>query len=154
MLFDRDGTLVENVPYNGDPRRVRPAAGARRALAELRARGVALGVVTNQSGVGRGLLERSQVQAVHERIAELLGPFDVWAVCPHAPWEGCLCRKPAPGLVLAAMARVSAAPDRTVVIGDAPTDVGSARAAGALGVLLPSPGVGILTAVRLLFQGG
>jgi histidinol phosphatase-like enzyme len=68
-LFDRDGTLVEDVPYNGDPAVVRPVPGARAALDRLRAAGLPPGVVSNQSGVARGLLTREQVA----RVEELLG---------------------------------------------------------------------------------
>ncbi|MER6347983.1 D-glycero-alpha-D-manno-heptose-1,7-bisphosphate 7-phosphatase [Streptomyces sp. NPDC001595] len=162
VLFDRDGTLVADVPYNGDPSRVRPMPTACEAVAEVRARGVAVGVVSNQSGVARGLLTRPQVEAVRRRVEELLGPFAVWAVCPHGPDDGCGCRKPAPGLVLAACARLGAAPDRTVVIGDIGADLAAARAAGAHGILVPTPATrpeetahaersapDLLTAVRL-----
>ncbi|MDB1087854.1 HAD family hydrolase [Streptomyces sp. ACA25] len=139
VLFDRDGTLVEDVPYNGDPGLVRAMPGARGALDLLRARGTALGVVSNQSGVARGLLSRQQVGAVQRRVEELLGPLDVWAVCPHGPDDGCRCRKPAPGLVEAACGRLGVPPHRTVVIGDIDADMGAARAAGARGILVPTP---------------
>ncbi|MFI8825056.1 D-glycero-alpha-D-manno-heptose-1,7-bisphosphate 7-phosphatase [Streptomyces sp. NPDC053431] len=139
VLFDRDGTLIVDVPYNGDPRRVLPFPGAWEALARLRALGIAVGVVSNQSGVARGYLTRRQVQAVHHRVSLLLGPFGVWAVCPHGPEDGCGCRKPAPGLVLAACARLGARPSHTFVIGDIGSDMGAARAAGAHGVLVPTP---------------
>ncbi|WP_208605856.1 HAD family hydrolase [Streptomyces albus] len=139
VLFDRDGTLVEDVPYNGDPALVRLMPHAREALEAVRARGVAVGVVSNQSGVARGLLTRRQVEAVRRRVEELLGPFGVWAVCPHGPGDGCPCRKPAPGLVFAACARLGVAPEETVVIGDIGADLGAARAAGARGVLVPTP---------------
>ncbi|MFF8814653.1 D-glycero-alpha-D-manno-heptose-1,7-bisphosphate 7-phosphatase [Streptomyces pactum] len=139
VLFDRDGTLVQDVPYNGDPRRVRPMPGARAALDRLRRRGVRLGVVSNQSGVARGLLSYRQVDAVRHRVEDLLGPFDVWAVCPHGPGDGCRCRKPAPGLVHAACRRLGVTPRRTVVIGDIGSDLDAARAAGALGILVPTP---------------
>ncbi|MEU7029151.1 HAD-IIIA family hydrolase [Streptomyces sp. NPDC046275] len=139
VLFDRDGTLVVDVPYNGDPRRVRPRPGAEEALARLGALGIAVGVVSNQSGVARGLLTRRKVQAVNHRVDLLLGPFAVWAVCPHGPGDGCGCRKPAPGLVLAACARLGARPSRTVVIGDIGSDMAAATAAGAHGVLVPTP---------------
>src|SRR3954465_9348580 len=90
VLFDRDGTLVHDVPYNGDPDLVRPVDGAREALDELRARGVRIGLVSNQSGVGRGLLTPAQVEAVNARLAELLGhSFAVVQVCPHTPEDGC-----------------------------------------------------------------
>lgn len=139
VLFDRDGTLVVDVPYNGDPARVRAVPGAARAVAALRGAGLAVGVVSNQSGLARGLLTRRQVAAVRERIDELCGPFDVWAVCPHGPADGCGCRKPAPGLVLAACRHLGVTPQRTVVIGDIAADTGAARAAGARGILVPTP---------------
>ncbi|WP_437114594.1 HAD-IIIA family hydrolase [Streptomyces glaucescens] len=139
VLFDRDGTLVADVPYNGDPARVRPMRTARAAVDAVRSRGIAVGVVSNQSGVARGLLTRARVEAVQRRVEELLGPFAVWAVCPHGPDDGCACRKPAPGLVLAACARLGVDPSRSVVIGDIGADVAAARAAGARGVLVPTP---------------
>ncbi|APU42645.1 D-glycero-alpha-D-manno-heptose-1,7-bisphosphate 7-phosphatase [Streptomyces sp. TN58] len=139
VLFDRDGTLVADVPYNGDPARVAPMPTAPAAVAALRRLGVPVGVVSNQSGVARGLLTREQVAAVRRRVDELFGPFDVWAVCPHGPEDGCGCRKPAPGLVLAACERLGAAPERTVVVGDIGSDVRAASAAGARGVLVPTP---------------
>lgn len=139
MLFDRDGTLVEDVPYNGDPSRVTPMPGARDAVALLRSRRVLLGVITNQSGIGRGLLTTEQVGAVHERVEELLGPFDDFRFCPHEPEAGCECRKPAPGMVLAACTALGTEPADTVVIGDIGADVQAARAAGAMAVLVPTP---------------
>ncbi|MDT0566253.1 HAD family hydrolase [Streptomyces sp. DSM 3412] len=139
VLFDRDGTLVADVPYNGDPERVEPMPSAREAVAAVRARGVPVGVVSNQSGVARGLLTYRQVDAVRRRVEDLLGPFEVWAVCPHGPDDGCRCRKPAPGLVLAACDRLGVRARHTVVIGDIGTDLAAARAAGARGVLVPTP---------------
>ncbi|MCZ2846622.1 HAD-IIIA family hydrolase [Modestobacter sp. VKM Ac-2978] len=138
VLFDRDGTLVHDVPYNGDPAQVRPVDGARAALDSLRARGVRIGLVTNQSGVGRGLITRAQADAVNARVAELLGPFDTVQVCPHAPEDGCDCRKPAPGMVKAACAELDVDPSRVVVIGDIGADVGAATAAGAAAILVPT----------------
>ncbi|MBT2529381.1 HAD family hydrolase [Streptomyces sp. ISL-99] len=138
VLFDRDGTLVVDVPYNGDPARVELMPLAREAVAAVRARGIPVGVVSNQSGVARGLLTRRQVEAVQRRVEALVGPFAVWAVCPHGPDDGCGCRKPAPGLVLAACARLGVSAARTVVIGDIGSDVEAARAAGARGVLVPT----------------
>ncbi|MEU4211746.1 HAD family hydrolase [Streptomyces sp. NPDC026206] len=138
VLFDRDGTLVEDVPYNGDPRRVVPVAGARSALALLRRRGVRTGVVTNQSGVARGLITAAQMRRVNERVERLLGPFDVWAVCPHGPDDGCRCRKPAPGLILAAARELGLSPGECAVVGDIGSDMEAAEAAGALGVLVPT----------------
>jgi HAD superfamily hydrolase (TIGR01662 family) len=139
VLFDRDGTLVHDVPYNGDPALVRPVDGARAALDRLRERGVRVGLVSNQSGVGRGVLTLDQVAAVNARLAELLGAFDTVQICPHAPEDGCGCRKPAPGMVKAACAVLDVDPARCVDVGDIGADVGAAEAAGAVGVLVPTP---------------
>jgi histidinol-phosphate phosphatase family protein len=141
VLFDRDGTLVVDVPYNGDPERVELVPGAREAVARLRRAGVPTGVVSNQSGIARGMLTRDDVDAVNARVEELIGggPLGPWAYCPHGPEEGCACRKPAPGLVLEAAARLGVDPAACVVIGDIGADVGAARAAGARGILVPTP---------------
>ena len=138
VLFDRDGTLVVDVPYNGDPVRVEPMPGAAEALARLRAAGVRTGVISNQSGVARGLLTIAQVEAVNARVDALLGPFGPVEWCPHAPEDGCACRKPAPGLVLRAAARLGLDPGSCAVVGDIGADVEAARAAGARGVLVPT----------------
>ncbi|WP_371239571.1 HAD-IIIA family hydrolase [Streptomyces pimonensis] len=105
VLFDRDGTPVHDVPHNGDPDRVRPVDGAREALGLLRAHGIGTGVGTNQSGVARGLLPTADVRRVNERIDALLGPFDVWAVCPHGPGDGRPCREPRPGTITSTAGR-------------------------------------------------
>jgi D-glycero-D-manno-heptose 1,7-bisphosphate phosphatase len=139
VLFDRDGTLVDDVPYNGDPDRVVLTPCAREAVDLLRARGIRLGIVSNQSGVGRGLLTEDDVRRVNERVTRLLGPFDDIQYCPHRPDERCGCRKPAPGMVLAACAALGTVPASVVVIGDIGADVEAATAAGATPILVPTP---------------
>lgn len=138
VLFDRDGTLVRDVPYNGDPERVEPMPGARPALDRLRAAGVPVGVISNQSGVARGLLTGEQVEAVNRRVEELLGPISAWAICPHGPDDGCRCRKPAPGMVADAARQLGVDPARCAVVGDIAADVEAARAAGARGIMVPT----------------
>lgn len=143
MLFDRDGTLVHDVPYNGDPTLVRPVDGAREALDRLRAAGLRLGVVTNQSGLARGRFSRPDLDRVNARVEELLGPFDTWQVCPHAEpgpgVSGCRCRKPSPGMVSDAARALGTTPDRCVLVGDIGADMTAAGAAGAAGILVPTP---------------
>jgi histidinol-phosphate phosphatase family protein len=139
VLFDRDGTLVRDVPYNGRPELVEPMPGAAAAAARLRAAGVRLGVVTNQSAVGRGLITPAQLTAVNERVDALLGPFGAWAICPHGPDDGCRCRKPEPYLVRKAAAELGVDPADCVVIGDIGADAAAALAAGARAVLVPTP---------------
>lgn len=138
VLFDRDGTLVHDVPYNGDPERVSLTPHARSAVDKLRARGIAVGLVTNQSGIARGLLQRDQVDAVNARVAQLVGAFDTVQVCPHGEADGCTCRKPAPGMVQAAARELGVPVARVAVIGDIAADIGAAHAAGARGVLVPT----------------
>jgi histidinol-phosphate phosphatase family protein len=118
---------------------VRLQPGAVEAVARLRRRGIAVGMVTNQSGVARGLLALADVDAVNDEVGRALGGLDVVAVCPHGPGDGCGCRKPAPGLVLDAAAALGADPTRCVVVGDIGADVEAAAAAGARGILVPTP---------------
>ena len=139
VLFDRDGTLVVDVPYNGDPALVRAMPGAKGVLDSLRERGLAVGVLSNQSGVARGILTEAEVASVNARVEELLGPFDVWEVCPHGDADGCPCRKPAPGMVHSACQRLGIHPFEAALIGDIGSDVRAAEAAGARGVLVPTP---------------
>ncbi|WP_208902457.1 D-glycero-alpha-D-manno-heptose-1,7-bisphosphate 7-phosphatase [Streptomyces incarnatus] len=139
VLFDRDGTLVADVPYNGDPERVRLLPGAAEAVALARSLGLATGVVSNQSGVGRGLITADDVRRVNERADALLGGLDTWVFCPHTPETGCDCRKPRPGLILTAAARLGVPPAACLVIGDIAADVLAARAAGAHALLVPNP---------------
>jgi histidinol-phosphate phosphatase family protein len=113
--------------------------GARAALERLREAGVRVGVVSNQSGIARGLLTAEAVDAVNRRMVELLGPLGPIEVCPHGPADGCGCRKPAPGLVLRAAAKLGVEPHSCAVIGDIGADIEAARAAGARGVLVPTP---------------
>ncbi len=139
VLFDRDGTLVTDVAYNGDPERVELMPGAREAVDRLRSEGVPTAVVSNQSGVGRGTITLDQVEAVNRRVEDLLGPLGPWIVCPHAPADGCGCRKPAPGMVLQAAEALGVPAGRCALIGDIGSDMDAARAAGARGILVPTP---------------
>jgi histidinol-phosphate phosphatase family protein len=137
-LFDRDGTLIENVPYLADPGRVQPVPGAGQTLAALRRQGIAVGVISNQSGVARGLITPAQLESVNARIEFLLGPFDTWQVCVHHPKDACSCRKPAPGMVAAAADALGVATRDCVLIGDTGADVDAALTAGARAVLVPT----------------
>jgi histidinol-phosphate phosphatase family protein len=138
VLFDRDETLVVDVPFNGDPQKVRVAPGAREQLDRLRAAGLPLAVVSNQSGIGRGLITREQVDAVNRRVDELLGPFAGFFVCPHAPDDGCDCRKPKPALIFDAARALGVDPRACVVVGDRESDVQAALNAGAIPVKIES----------------
>ncbi|MFF7172433.1 HAD-IIIA family hydrolase [Streptomyces pseudovenezuelae] len=162
VLFDRDSILAGDPP---EPGRLRAAPGAGEALGLLRLHGVRTGFVALQPGIGHGRLGDADVRAVNHRVDELLGPFDVWGVCPHGPDEGCHCRPPEPGLLLWAAGRVCTAPADCAVVGTA-ADVEAAARVGAHGILVPDERTlpeetaraghvapDVLTAVRALLTG-
>jgi HAD superfamily hydrolase (TIGR01662 family) len=126
------------VPYNGDPALVLPRPGVRDGLERLRGHGVRLGIVSNQSGIARGRVSVADAEAVMARTVERLGPFDDVRWCPHAPDEGCPCRKPAPGMLLDAARALDVDPVRCAMVGDIGADVEAARAAGMRGILVPT----------------
>jgi len=136
LLCDRDGTLIEDVPYNADPDAVRPLSGVASALERVRAAGLRIGVVTNQSGVARGRIRPAELRAVHARLTDLLGPFDIIVWCPHGAADRCPCRKPEPGLIFEAAAALGVDPAACVVIGDRRHDIVAAARAGAPAVLV------------------
>jgi histidinol-phosphate phosphatase family protein len=138
VLFDRDDTLIVNVPYLTDPALVEPMPGAAEALRRLRSEGIRVGVVSNQSGVARGLISAEQLDTVNARTEDLLGPFGTWQICVHDEKDGCECRKPAPGLVQRAASALGADVRRCVVVGDIEADITAATTAGARGILVPT----------------
>ena len=147
VFLDKDGTLVEDVPYNVDPARIRLAAGAAAGLPRLAAAGFRLAVVSNQSGVARGYFPDSALKGVAARLRELLGDIGVslagFFYCPHHPKGAvaeyavaCDCRKPAPGLVLAAARELGTDPPDCWLVGDILDDVEAGRRAGCRTVLI------------------
>lgn len=126
-LIDRDGTIIVEKHYLHDPEQVELVPGARDALVRLKRAGIRLYVVTNQSGIGRGLYEEKDFLAVQKRLAELLGPHDVSfdgvSFCPHSPEERCACRKPQAGMWEDLCTQHGLKPSETVMIGDNASDV-------------------------------
>jgi D-glycero-D-manno-heptose 1,7-bisphosphate phosphatase len=140
IALDRDGTIIEERCYLHDPGAVELVPGALEALLRLRTTGARLLLITNQAGVGRGYYSMEDVDAVHARLQELLRAggvtFDGVYVCPHAPGEGCLCRKPAPGMLEAAQREYGLDLARGVVVGDKACDIDLARNVGAVPILV------------------
>ena len=147
VLFDRDGVLNVDHGYVGDPERLEWIPGARRAIAELNRSGVLVIVVTNQSGVARGLFDLAAVEALHDRMrADLAtegGRVDAFYICPYNAEARVDAfrhpdhpdRKPNPGMILRAIADWDIDPDRALMIGDKASDLEAARRAGVAGVL-------------------
>lgn len=140
VLIDRDGTILEQDGYLLDPHRLRLLPGAAEALGRLRRGGFRIAIVTNQSPIGRGLLSWGRLRRIHERLTDELRrrgvTLDGIFVCPHRPEDGCRCRKPQPGLVWQAAARLRFDPASCWIVGDNACDVDLARAVGARSVLV------------------
>jgi D-glycero-D-manno-heptose 1,7-bisphosphate phosphatase len=147
IFLDRDGTLVVEVDYLADPDRLELLPGVGAALRRLAAAGFLLCVVTNQSGIARGLLTEETLHTIHVRLDELLARegvrLDSIGYCPHHPREGdapyrraCRCRKPLPGLLEEAAERFGIDVARSYAIGDAMRDVEAGEALGATGLLV------------------
>lgn len=134
VFLDRDGTLIEDRGYLATVDGVRLLPGVTRALKMLADHHLTFVVVTNQSGIGRGLFDEEMVEAQHRAIAERLRRGGVrvaaWYVCPHLPDAGCSCRKPQPGMLLAAARDLGVSLSASFMVGDRATDVDAGRAAG------------------------
>ena len=143
IILDRDGVLneerVDTSPVSR-PSGFRWLPGSLEALSDLRAMGLRVSVATNQSGIGRGALSELELSAIHEKMSleakDAGGSIDAIFYCPHRPEECCTCRKPAPGLILAAIKQSGIAGTDTLVIGDATRDLQAARSAGTRAVLV------------------
>ena len=147
IFLDRDGTVIREIDYLADPDRVELLPGAIEGLQTLRDAGYALVLVTNQSGVARGLLTLDVLDAIHGRLVELLAPaglvLDAIEFCPHHPTAGtapfrrtCGCRKPLAGMLLHAGTQLDLDLPRSWMIGDAVRDLEAGTAAGMPSILV------------------
>jgi heptosyltransferase-2 len=140
VFLDRDGTLNRDVGYLSDPDQLELCPGAGAAVRSLNEAGLRVIVVTNQSGVARGLIAHDQLEAIHRRLAvdlhESGATLDAIYYCPHHPDAQCRCRKPQAGLIEQAVGAYSVDPSRSYVIGDKLADVQLARRVGAASVLV------------------
>ncbi|RZI56486.1 MAG: HAD family hydrolase [Rubrivivax sp.] len=149
LFIDKDGTLIENVPYNVDPVQLRFMPGVGAALARLQSAGLALVIATNQSGIARGYFSRAQFAQLQEALLQRLRDeagvaIDDLMLCPHEPdalgRPACLCRKPAPGMLVGAARRLHLDLSRSWMVGDTLDDVEAGHRAGAGGLLFHSGG--------------
>ena len=140
VFLDRDGTLNEDPGYLGSAADLKLLPGVGAALARLKAAGARLVVVTNQSGVARGLFTLKDLEAIHARLEGLLerddAALDAIYFCPHHPDDRCRCRKPARGMVDRAVAELQVDLRRSYLVGDHAKDIQLAKSVGARAILL------------------
>jgi D-glycero-D-manno-heptose 1,7-bisphosphate phosphatase len=139
-FLDRDGTINVDCHYLSDPDQMELIPGAAVAMRNLRDAGYALVVITNQSGIGRGYFDMDRLGEIHNRFHQLLADEDVAVdgiyICPHAPSDDCVCRKPLPYLAEKAAAELGLDLSRSVMVGDKMADVGLGKAIGATAILV------------------
>jgi D-glycero-D-manno-heptose 1,7-bisphosphate phosphatase len=147
VFLDRDGTLIEDVGYLRSVHDLKLFPWTVDAVRALNRAGLPVVVITNQSGVARGLLTEETVDEVHRHLSMLLesggARVDAYYYCPHHPdgsvvayAKRCECRKPGRGLIDRAAADLGIAPAQSFVVGDKWLDVGAARAVGGRGILV------------------
>lgn len=157
VLLDRDGTINVDKHYLADPDGLDLLPGALDGLRLLRDAGAVLAIVTNQSGIGRGLFDQAAADAVNDRLVSILAEHEIEiahvATCPHHPDDGCGCRKPADGLALECAAATGLPLKTAWVIGDKDSDMGLAEAVGARGVLIGQGGqIDLAAAANLILS--
>lgn len=141
VIVDRDGVVNEDSPdYIKSPDEWRPLPGALEAIARLSRAGFDVVVVTNQSGIARGLFDAGTLDAIHAKMLDAVtvagGRIAAVYHCPHAPADRCDCRKPRPGLLLRAAADLGVPLTGVPFIGDKRSDVEAAINAGAVPILV------------------
>ena len=135
VFLDKDGTLIENLPHNVDPSRVRLARGALHAVWQLSRNGFLIIVVSDQPGIALGFFSRVDLQPVERHLRALL-PLSGLYFCPHAPGGGCACRKPASGMLVEAAREHGVDLGESWMVGDILDDVEDGRRAGCRTVLV------------------
>ena len=138
VFFDRDGTLIYDYGYLSDSAKVHPYKGAQAALRSLQQAGYHLFIVSNQSGIGRGYFTAKEAHQVNDRLCQLFRPvsFDEIVFCPHAPNDGCSCRKPLPKLGLQLAKKYHIDLKHSFMVGDKKSDVEFGKALGCKSILV------------------
>jgi D-glycero-D-manno-heptose 1,7-bisphosphate phosphatase len=158
IFLDRDGVIIENRPdYVRSLEEVKFLPGSLAALSRLARSPYRIVIVTNQAGIGRGLLTPETVAEINRRLVQEIesagGRVDGIYVCPHKPDDGCNCRKPQPGLIFQAASDLSVDLARSVLIGDNLSDIQAGKAAGLGQVALVRTGLGEKFAWQLTSTG-
>jgi len=141
IILDRDGVINEDLERPvGHPDEWVPIAGSLEAIARLHQAGWHIAVATNQSGIGRGLIELDTLHDIHRRMHEMVnkagGKIDVIAFCPHSDSSECDCRKPAPGMLYTISERLDVDLSKVVLVGDSLRDMQAAMATAATPIIV------------------
>lgn len=140
VILDRDGTIIENHPYLWDPDIITFLPGALGGLKKLQEAGFRILIITNQSGIGRGLITEAQLTRIHTRLIDRLKDENIFIrgiyYCPHHPDDGCHCRKPGLELMNLAVHDHQFHPDEAFMVGDSSTDIEFGKNAGAYTILV------------------
>lgn len=141
VFLDRDGTLIVEVNYLSTPDKVELCPGADKAIKELNELKLPAILVTNQSGIGRGLFNVKTLEAIHKKLKYLLNAgakakLDAVYYCPHTPEDGCTCRKPELGMVETAKKQLNIDPGLSYFVGDKECDIVFGKNAGGKAVLV------------------
>jgi histidinol-phosphate phosphatase family protein len=136
VFIDKDGTLVENIPYNVDLVRIVLSRGAGECVSRAAAQGFRVIVVSNQAGVALGRIREDELKRVETKLREMLPALDGFYYCPHLPQAGCACRKPAPGMLERAAREHGITLSESWMIGDILDDIEAGRRAGCRTILL------------------
>ena len=146
VFIDRDGTIIYDVGYPKEPDQVEILPEVCTALSSLKDQGFKLIIVSNQSGIGRGILTLEEVELVHQRLISVLGKrgisIDATYYCPHAPEENCICRKPSPEMFFWAAKDLNVDLTNSFMIGDKISDIEAGKKAGCKTILLNSGTLG------------
>jgi D-glycero-D-manno-heptose 1,7-bisphosphate phosphatase len=140
VVLDRDGTLNVEKHYLSDPAELELMPGVAEGLKLLQSHGFGLVVISNQSGIGRGIVTRRVVEDIHTRLRELLQRKGVKLggiyYCPHTPEQNCSCRKPSPAMIYQAAKDLNFNPGESFVVGDKASDVEMGKQANAVTILV------------------
>lgn len=150
VFLDRDGTIIKNIPYLADPLKIKIKKEVIPGLQKLQKAGYHLIIITNQSGIGRGLIKPREFLAVQNKLYSLFAEhnifFNDFFYCPHHPTEGkskykkdCNCRKPKSGMLLQALKKYQLNPKNCYFIGDSIVDILAGKKAGIPSILIINP---------------
>lgn len=140
IILDRDGTIIKHIHHLAEETLVELLPHSGSVLRKLQEKNFEIAIATNQSIIGRGIASFEQVERINGKVLSLLSQFGVYIskvyICPHAPVDDCVCRKPKPKMGVKIMHELGYGKSNTIVIGDAVTDIEFAENLGVHSIFL------------------